>query len=219
MAITLCCLLCCCVGFLSLVPFCNILQTRDKCSCRLFNCAELMAYVLLLIHQMQDGEGFYLVQIEHQYVFWGERGRYRDITKKGFPSRLSKHTPLVLYTSCLQIVFKLTPLAKVFTFSRKVFFIFNIFSSSDLSTRPVQCSNNMIPRVFLTRPSILTSALCVVHSLSVPHVVAVFIFFTHSDTISIMLLEFSPPFFFVHWSGRNVIWKAIEARSISRKKG
>ena len=34
-----------------------------------------------------------------------------------------------------------------------------------------------------------------------------------------MLLEFSPPFFFVHWSGRNVIWKAIEARSISRKKG
>ena len=143
-------------------------------------------------------------------MFWGERGRYRDITKKGFPSRLSKHTPLVLYTSCLQIVFKLTPLAKVFTFSRKVFFIFNIFPSFDLSTTCVV----VIAWYFLRRQFWL----CVVHS--VPHdVVAVFIFFTHSDTISIMLLEFSPPFFFVHWSGRNVIWKAIEARSISRKKG
>ena len=107
-------------------------------------------------------------------------------------------------------------MAKVFTFSRKVFFIFNIFPSFDLSKTCVVVIT-WFCGYFLRRQFWLL--LFVWYTLSVPHVVAVFIFFTHSDTISIMLLEFSPPFFFVHWSGRNVIWKAIEARSISRKKG
>ena len=139
MAIPLCCLLCCCVGFLSLVPFCNILQTRDKCSCRLFNCAELMAYVLLLIHQMQDGEGFYLVQIEHQYVFWGERGRYRDITKKGFPSRpvcLSTH--LLFFTLLVYKQFLNSHLWQKFSPFHAKFSLSSTFFRPSTYPRPVQ---------------------------------------------------------------------------------